>query len=128
MNRKLLANILSLYGVQAMGYLIPLVTLPYVARVLGPRELGAIAFAEAYANNLSIIIEFGFGLSASREIARLTNHVEAKAQQVSEVFGAQFLLVAASIALTIALSIAFPHRFLAAGFSYWQSYSRLVGR
>ena len=40
MNRKLWENLASLYGVHAFNYLIPLFTLPYLARVLGP-EMGS---------------------------------------------------------------------------------------
>ena len=48
MNRKLWESLASLYGVHAFNYLIPLLTLPYLARVLGPAEWGAFAFADAY--------------------------------------------------------------------------------
>ena len=71
MNRKLWENLASLYGVHAFNYLIPLFTLPYLARVLGPEQWGALAFADAYARFVSLAIEYGFGLSATREIARI---------------------------------------------------------
>ena len=104
MNRKLFSSVISLFSVQVFGYVIPLVTLPYIARTLGPREWGLIAFAEAYANTLSIVIDYGFGLSASRDVAMLSGDVEAKSKQVAGVFGAQILLLLISLAITCFLS------------------------
>jgi polysaccharide transporter, PST family len=104
MNRKLFSNVVSLFSVQVFGYVIPLVTLPYIARALGPREWGLIAFAEAYANTLSIVVDYGFGLSASRDVAMVGRNVEAKSKLVAGVFGAQILLLLISLAITWFLS------------------------
>ncbi|RIH83316.1 hypothetical protein Mlute_02228 [Meiothermus luteus] len=35
-------NLLALYGVQFANYLLPLVALPYLARVLGPQGWGSL--------------------------------------------------------------------------------------
>ncbi|WP_410724583.1 oligosaccharide flippase family protein, partial [Citrobacter portucalensis] len=40
----MLVNILYLYGMQAINYVIPLVILPYLIRVLGPEEYGRLGF------------------------------------------------------------------------------------
>ena len=92
MNRRLWENLASLYGVHAFNYLIPLFTLPYLARVLGPEQWGALAFADAYARFVTLAIEYGFGLSATREIARIRHDPQARGRQLSGVFGAQLLL------------------------------------
>lgn len=63
-------NLAALYGVQAASYLLPLVTVPYLARVLGPAPLGVVAMAQALALYVTLIVEFGFHLSATREVAR----------------------------------------------------------
>ena len=103
MNRRLWENLLSLYGVHMMNYVVPLITLPYVARVLGPAEWGALAFAEAYANYVALAVEYGFGLSATRQIARLRDDSEARSYQLSGVLGAQLLLSMAAILITLLL-------------------------
>ena len=71
MNRTLWESLASLYGVHAFNYLVPLFTLPYLARVLGAAEWGAFAFADAYGRVVGLVIEYGFGLSAAREVSRI---------------------------------------------------------
>jgi PST family polysaccharide transporter len=119
MNRKLWENLASLYGLHAFNYLIPLVTLPYLARVLGPAEWGAIAFADAYARFMTLAIEYGFGLSATREIARIRYDPHARGQQLAGVFGAQLFLSAGVLLVTLVLARYMPifasHRWLLPG-------------
>lgn len=67
--RRLIENILSLGSLQAASYLLPFLTLPYLARVLGPEGLGRIAFALAFAQIFVMLTEYGFNLTASREIS-----------------------------------------------------------
>jgi polysaccharide transporter, PST family len=108
MNRKLWENLASLYGVHIASYVIPLFTLPYLARVLKPVEWGSLAFAEAYSLYMTLLIEYGFGLSATREVARVRDDRRARARQLSGVIGAQLLLAAAAVLLTAALAPVFP--------------------
>lgn len=68
-NKVLLSNIGSLSVVQFINYLIPLITLPYVVRVLGPANYGIISFALAIINYFIIITDYGFNLTAVREVS-----------------------------------------------------------
>ena len=67
--RRLIENIVSLGALQAASYLLPLLSLPYLARVLGPENLGRMAFAIAFAQIFVILTDYGFNLSAAREIS-----------------------------------------------------------
>lgn len=66
---KLGGNIASLYAVQGLNYLVPLIVLPYLLRVLGPRVYGSIAFAQALMAYLTILTDFGFNFSATRAVS-----------------------------------------------------------
>lgn len=66
---KLLENFISLGALQIIGYVFPLVTLPYLARVLSVEKFGLVFFAIAFMQYFDILVDFGFGLSATREIA-----------------------------------------------------------
>lgn len=55
--------------IQLANQLIPLVSIPYLASVLGPAGWGRLAIAQSFGLYLTTVLEYGFNLSATREIA-----------------------------------------------------------
>lgn len=94
---RLLRNMLALWGVQFYRKTLPLITLPYLARVLGPTGWGMVAFCQGFAACISLLVEFGFNLSATREVARSREDPERLAGIFAGVLGAQVLLAGAGI-------------------------------
>lgn len=107
-NRRLWESLASLYSVHAFNYLVPLFTLPYLARVLGAAAWGAYAFADAYGRIVVIGVEYGFGFSATREVARVRHDPQARGRELSAVLGAQLLLGLLAAVLTLILAAAVP--------------------
>jgi PST family polysaccharide transporter len=97
--RSISQNVLALYGVQIGRKLIPLISIPYLARVLGPAGWGTVAFVAAMAELLVIGIEFGFNISATREVARNRDNPKVCGEVMAGVLGAQVCLAALGIAL-----------------------------
>jgi PST family polysaccharide transporter len=85
-------NALSLYGLQIAEYVLPMISMPYLARVLGPAGWGPIIFAQAFAGWTSLLMEYGFQLSATREIARTRDSAESRAEIVAGIMSANALL------------------------------------
>lgn len=62
-------NVLALYAVQLVSYVLPLITVPYLSHILGPSGLGKIGYAQTVAQILVILVDFGFDLTSTRKIA-----------------------------------------------------------
>ncbi len=68
-NKALYKNAASLYLLQGINYLLPLVTVPYLIRVLGAGNFGLLAFAGSVQTYFQTVIDYGFNLSATREVS-----------------------------------------------------------
>ena len=90
----------ALYAIQIAGFIIPLLTVPYLARVLRPTGWGTVVFAQSFAAWLSLVLEYGFSLSATRMIARRRDDPEYVAQVVAGVQGAKWLLMVPVLAVS----------------------------
>lgn len=88
----------------AVALAAPLITVPYLARVLGPAGWAPVLLAQALAAWLVMVMEFGFDLSGTRALARARADSVERAAVVHGVQSAKLLL--APIA-TIVLLIAF---------------------
>jgi PST family polysaccharide transporter len=104
LKHKLVQNAASLYGVQIATYAVPLVTIPYLARVLGVSGWGLVAIAQGFGSYIALLGEYGFGLSATREVARQRDDRDKLADIFAGVLGAKLALVALSIPLAILAS------------------------
>lgn len=97
--KKLLSNFLALSFLQVASYLFPLLTLPYLARVIGVGKFGEIAFASAVLLYFQTLVDYGFILSAVRDIARCKDNKQAVSKIYSRVMYARFLLTGVAFIL-----------------------------
>lgn len=68
--KKIAVNASFLGVAQFVTLILPLAVLPFLGHVLGADGLGSLVFAISAAQMLSIVSEYGFGLSATKEIAQ----------------------------------------------------------
>lgn len=66
---RLRHNIAALSALQAANCLIPLITLPYLTRVLGVEAFGRFSFVLAIMAYFVLVTDYGFAWSATRQIA-----------------------------------------------------------
>jgi PST family polysaccharide transporter len=105
---SLVQNAAALYGVQFVRKLLPLIIVPYLARTLGPPGWGVVAFTQSMAEVMVLVIEFGFNLSATREIARQRESKDVCGNIMAGVLGAQVMLALAGVLATLAVSRFIP--------------------
>jgi polysaccharide transporter, PST family len=117
---SLVQNIIALYGVQAFTYALPLLTFPYLARVLGPAGWGRVVFAQAIGTVIAVFVEYGFDISASRETSRHRNEPGRLSQLISGVLGAKTVLATLCICGAI-FSRRFTHHIAPSLALFWAS-------
>ena len=68
-SKKIVNNILSLSILHGLNYILPLLTIPYLIKVLGPEYFGLLAYITSIINIFILITEYGFNLSATRQVS-----------------------------------------------------------
>jgi polysaccharide transporter, PST family len=120
LRRGLVQNVIALYGVQICTYALPLITFPYLARVLGPSGWGSVVFAQVIGAVIAIFVEYGFDISASRETSRHRNEPGLLSELISGVLGAKVLLAALCICGAV-FSRRFTHHVAPSLALFWSS-------
>ncbi len=90
--RTLAKNTFFLYVMQISGYVFPLLTFPYLTRVLGAEKYGVVVFANAVMQYFSMLIEFGFILSATKTCSECRGDQSALGVVTFSVIGAKLIL------------------------------------
>jgi PST family polysaccharide transporter len=85
----------ALYAVHGATYFLPLLVIPFVARVLGPEQWGWLSMFQSFALYASMLLEYGFGLSGTRDVARLHSDAAGRARVLADVTAAKLILLAA---------------------------------
>lgn len=99
-------NFIALYSLQIVQYTVPLITLPYLGRVLGPALFGTIALAQALIAYFLVVVDYGFSYSGTREIALSRDNPQEVAAAFARIMAAKLLLLSLSLA-TLTLLVAF---------------------
>lgn len=94
--KRLLLNFFSLSILQAFTYILPLLTLPYLVRVLTVEKFGLVMFAQAFIMFFNILVDYGFNLSATREVSIHRDNPDKLTEIFSSVLMTKFILIGVS--------------------------------
>lgn len=106
--KVLVQNFSYLAFLQIAGYIFPLITIPYLARVIGVEGFGKIAFASAIIVWFQTVADWGFNYTATRDVAKNRDDKEKVSEIFSNVLWARCLLVLLSFALLVLAILIIP--------------------
>jgi polysaccharide transporter, PST family len=126
MSRRVVGNATSVMAVQAGSYILPLINVPYLLRVIGPEHYGLIAFSQAVMMYFVTLNDYGFNLSATRELAVRRDDPALRSELYSAVMTIKASLCLASFLILCAL-IHFVPRFHNNSSVFFASFGIVVG-
>ena len=107
--KVLASNFGFLMLLQIASYIFPLITIPYLARVIGVEGFGKIAFAAAVVVWFQTVADWGFNYTATRDVARNRDDLDKVSEIFSNVLWARICLMLISFALLGLLIATIPY-------------------
>jgi len=101
-------NIIFLYLLQGLNYLLPFVAIPYLARVLQPEHFGMVAVGQGFVAYLVLLVSFGFNWSGTRQIAVNRSSPDQLNQIASSIWAAKALIAVVGLLLLFLLAAITP--------------------
>ncbi|MQX54385.1 oligosaccharide flippase family protein [Alcanivorax sediminis] len=98
--RRVVKNMFSLLSLKGVDVLVPLVVTPYLVRVVGLEKFGLIAFSLSFAAYFGALINYGFNITAARDIARCRESGE----EVSRIYSNTMAAIGILSVFTLLLS------------------------
>ncbi|MEN8898859.1 MAG: oligosaccharide flippase family protein [Nonlabens sp.] len=116
----------ALVVLQGLNYLLPLLIIPFLEHQLGLEKFGLVMFAQSLMVFFVLITDFGFSITATREIAILKTENKDYSEVYFKVFWARIVLVIFCFLLLLILVFSFD-KFRINWQLYLLSYGLVVG-
>lgn len=107
-SKKTVFNTAMLYLMTAAKLIFPLITLPYLCRVLTVDTYGVVTYVKSCMTYFQLFIDFGFILSAVKDIVDANEDKEKIGYITGQVIVARLCLSLASFVVLIGISVAIP--------------------
>lgn len=117
----------ALVVLQGLNYLLPLLIIPFLERQIGLEKFGLVMFGQSMMVFFVLITDFGFNITATREIAILKTEGKDFSEVYFRVFWARILLVIICFLLLAAIVFSFE-KFSIHWELYLLSYGVVVGQ
>lgn len=128
-NKTILANFSYLTILQIFTLLFPLITYPYLLRVVGLELYGIVIYAQTIVTYISLIINFGFNITGAKEIASNRDNPALLSEIVSSIYLNKFIIWLVCLIVYVgAISIIpfFKQHFIIYFFSFFLTLNELL--
>lgn len=126
-NKYLFKNFSWLAVSQGANFIVPLVIYPYLLRITGIAEFGLVVFAQAVVTYFVHVVDYGFSISAVREISLSRNEPEKLSDVFSTLYVAKLMLLVLSFIGLYLLTLIIPEWHIHA-FLFLSSFSIVAGQ
>ncbi|WP_298245923.1 oligosaccharide flippase family protein [uncultured Christiangramia sp.] len=104
----LLSNFFSLSAIQVVGMVLPLITLPYILRVVGFDKYGVIVLAASLIAYFQSVTDFSFKITATRDVAKFKDSPQKLNIIYSRVLTVKFILLFVSLVIITSVVYLYP--------------------
>lgn len=125
--KKVSTNFFYLFILNVTNFVLPLVTFPYLVSRLGVEKFGLLAFVTSIISYFLIFTDYGFNLTATRQISIHRGNKEKINEIVSSVFIIKFLLIVLSLVLLFIVVSVVP-KFQEHSLIYFCAFGTVVGQ
>ena len=108
MKSNVIKNTMMLYGMSIAKIVFPLLTLPYLTRVLSVESYGVVSYVKAVMQYMQLVVDFGFMLSGTKDIVNAKNDHEKLEKEVGNILLARVLLAAAACVALLGMIAVIP--------------------
>jgi PST family polysaccharide transporter len=108
MTTKIHKTFFYLLLIQGGSYIVPLLFLPYLARVLGVTEFGVLVFCQAVTQYFLLLSDYGYNVTATRLISIHRDDPQALRGVYSSTTGARLALVFISLVTAVIIVTSIP--------------------
>ena len=107
-HQPIIKNSFYLYLANFADYLLALIILPFIARALGPEQLGYVGLAQTFGIFILLIMEFGSPLMVTRQVAKEKNNPNEIKLLIGQIFSFKLFLIPIIIIISIIITLIVP--------------------
>ena len=126
LNNSMVSNFISLVLLQGINYLLPLLSFPFLFRVLGVERWGLVTFGYALMQYFIMFTDFGFNLSGTKYISQHRKSMKDINTFLNSALIGRFILCSISFLILLIL-ISFTKKFEQESLFYLLYFGMVIG-